>query len=187
MTVSADEFMRAAFSGIDVNKELPVISCARLNKDKQWGFPAEPYAPGHIQSGEPWYFNITTYRPPQDGGRFLARLPLAVSTRVIVLDDIGDHEKSKVSWQTFDARAPVPHYILATREDEGRANCQIGYFMESTDPHEASTLIKALIKAGLTDPGMRSSNRWARLPGSIKHGGIFSARLLDWAPPRRSA
>ena len=103
---------------------------------------------------------------------------------MIVLDDIGDHEKSKVSWATFDSRAPLPHYVLATREEHGKENCQIGYFLEPTDPDRANALIQGLIKAGLLTPGMRSANRWARLPGSTKHGGTYSARLLGWVPPR---
>jgi hypothetical protein len=120
-----------------------------------------------------------------DGDRFFARLPLAVSTRVIVLDDIGDHPKSKISFDTFDNRSPpLPHYVLATREEDGKANCQIGYFTEPSAPDQASDLIKAFVKASLTDPGMRSANRWARLPGSTKHGGTYAARLLEWDPPR---
>jgi hypothetical protein len=185
MIIGPDEFMLTAFAGVDVTKEVPAISRPTQGKDGKWAFPAEPYFPGRIQPGTACYFNITTYKPAELGGRFFACLPLAVSTRVIVLDDIGDHPKSKVSWATFDERSKwQPSYILATREDAGRENCQIGYFLESTDPDRASALIKALIKDGLTDPGMRSANRWARLPGSTKHGGTYPARLLEWDPPR---
>jgi hypothetical protein len=185
MIIGPVEFMAVAFSNLDPTEEMPAISRPIQGKDGKWVFPAEPYSPGRVEPGMAWHFNITTYKPVELGGRFLARLPLAVSTRVIVLDDIGDHPKSKVSWATFDERSKVqPSYILATREDEGRENCQIGYFLESTDPDRANALIKALIKAGLTDPGMRSANRWARLPGSTKHGGTYAARLLEWDPPR---
>ena len=188
MTITVDDFMSAAFAGFDPTKEIPAVSCAKLNKQNRLGFPATPYGHGIISPGEPWHYNITTFGLPKAGERFAAQLKYAVSTRAIVLDDIGDHPKSKISWDTFDGRSPpLPHYVLATREEDGKANCQIGYFLESTDPDEANNLIKALIKAGLTDPGMRSSNRWARLPGSTKHGGDFLARVLEWDPPRRSA
>ena len=185
MIIGPDEFMAVAFPNLDLTKEVPAISHPVQGKDGKWVFPAEPYSPGRIQPGMAWFFNITTFKPADDGDRFFARLPLAVSTRVIVLDDIGDHPKSKISFDTFDNRSPpLPHYVLATREEDGKANCQIGYFLESTEPDRANALIKALIKEGLTDPGMRSANRWARLPGSTKHGGTHPARLLEWDPPR---
>ena len=187
MTITADEFMFAAFAGIDPAKEIAAISCARLNKENRLGFPATPYGTGVISHGQPWHYNISTFGLPNAGEHFAAQLKFAVSTRAIVLDDIGDHPKSKISWDTFDGRSPpVPHYVLATREEDGKANCQIGYFIEPSDPTETKNLINVLIKAGLTDPGMRSSNRWARLPGSTKHGGDFPARILEWDPPRRS-
>jgi hypothetical protein len=185
MTIGPDEFMSLAFANVDLAKEVPAVSCARLNKERKLGFPAEPYQPDVIVSGMPWHFNITTFWTPARGEIFYARLTSAASTRVIVLDDIGDHPKSKISFDTFDNRSPpLPHYVLATREQDGKANCQIGYFIEPSDPEQASEVIKALIKAGLTDPGMRSANRWARLPGSTKHGGTYPARLLEWDPPR---
>jgi hypothetical protein len=185
MIIGPDEFMAVAFPNLDLTKEMPAISRPIQDKDGKWVFPAEPYSEGCIQAGTACYFNITTYKPAELGGRFFARLPLAVSTRVIVLDDIGDHPKSKISFDTFDNRSPpLPHYVLATREEDGKANCQIGYFIEPSDPDQAGQLIKALIKAGLTDPGMLSANRWARLPGSAKHGGTYPARLLEWDPPR---
>ena len=187
MTIGPDEFMAVAFPNLDLTKEMPAISHPIQLKDGKWVFPAEAYSPGRIQLGMACFFNITTYKPAEDGERFRARLPLAVSTRVIVLDDIGDHPKSKVSWATFNERSLVqPSYVLATREDEGRTNCQIGFFLEATDPDRASALIMAFAKAGLTDPGMRSANRWARLPGSTKHGGTYAARLLEWDPPRKA-
>ena len=185
MTIGPDEFMRLAFANVDLTKEVPAVSCARPNKEGKLGFPAQPYQAGVIVSSMPWHFNITTFRLPERGEIFHARLVCAASTRVIVLDDIGDHPKSKISFDTFDNRSPpLPHYVLATREEDGKANCQIGYFIEPSNPDQASELIKALIKAGLTDPGMRSANRWARLPGSTKHGGTYAARLLEWDPPR---
>ncbi|SEP51288.1 hypothetical protein SAMN02990966_07920 [Rhodospirillales bacterium URHD0017] len=184
MIIGPDEFMAVAFPDLDLTNEMSAISRPIQGKDGKWVFPAEPYFPGRIQPGMAWFFNITTFKPAEDGDRFFARLPLAVSTRVIVLDDIGDHPKSKISWDAFINRAPLPHYVLATREEHGEANCQIGYFIEPSDPDQAGQLIEALIKAGLTDPGMRSANRWARLPGSTKHGGTYVARLLEWDPPR---
>jgi hypothetical protein len=188
MIIGPDEFMGVAFANLDLAKEVPAISCPRLNKEDKLGFPAEPYQLGVIVPGMPWHFNITTFWIPERGKIFHARLVYAVSTRVIVLDDIGDHPKSKISFDTFNSRSPpLPHYVLATREENGKANCQIGYFIESSDPAQARDLIKAFVKAGLTDPGMRSANRWARLPGSTKHGGAYPARLLEWDPPRISS
>jgi hypothetical protein len=142
MIIGPDEFMAVAFPNLDLTKEVPAISHPVQGKDGKWVFPAEPYSPGRIQPGMAWFFNITTFKPADDGNRFFARLPLAVSTRVIVLDDIGDHPKSKISFDTFDNRSPpLPHYVLATREEDGKANCQIGYFLESTEPDRAYALI----------------------------------------------
>jgi hypothetical protein len=183
--IGPDEFMSAAFAGLDPAKELPAVSCARLNQKGELAFPATPYEPGRVRCGQPWHFNITTFLPPEKEARFAARLPLAVSTRAIVLDDIGDHPKSKITWDTFDNRSPpLPHYVLVTREEGGKRNCQVGYFIHPTHPNEAKVLIKALINAGLTDRGMRGANRWARLPGSTKHEGTFAAQIIEWDPPR---
>jgi hypothetical protein len=106
MTVGPDEFMLLAFANLDLAKEVPAVSRARLNKEGKLGFPAEPYRPGVIVPGLSWHFNITTFWTPERGAIFYARLDRAANTRVIVLDDIGDHPKSKISFDAFNSRSP---------------------------------------------------------------------------------
>lgn len=182
MTVGADEFLFTGFRQAQIGEEFPAICKARPRSDGSVSFPAMILDFDKIKSGQPWYFNISTFRPPAAGEVFRARMANIVRTHVIVLDDIGDHPKSKVPFGALRNFIIKPNYLLATREDDGLYNCQAGFFLAPTEPTKATRLINALIERGLSDPGMRSPNRWARLPGSTKHDSDYPATLLEWNP-----
>ena len=182
MTVGADEFLFTIFRRAQLDKgEVPAICRARHRHDGAVSFPAMMLDFDRIKSGQPWFFNISTFlfTPEQP---FRARLANIAYTYVVVLDDVGDHPKSKVPWDALNAFPIKPNYILATRELEGRYNCQAGYLLAPTEPAKATRLINGFIEKGLSDPGMRSPNRWARLPGSTKHDNDYQATLLEWNP-----
>jgi hypothetical protein len=101
-----------------------------------------------------------------------------VKTYAIVLDDIGTAENSKVAPERIKLR---PSWRL----EISPLNCQWGYLLEKggIQPDVADALIKALIKAGLSDKGAGGANRLMRLPGSVVNG--FAARLHEWNPELR--
>jgi hypothetical protein len=174
--------MYTIFHRIELGKEHPAICKMRQYTDGRISYPAEMFVFDRIKSGAPWFFNISTFWVPSPGDRFRARVPHIAFTYAVVLDDVGDHPKSKVSWDALSTFPLKPNYILATREAAGRYNCQAGYLLAPTEPVKATRLINAFIERGLSDPGMRSPNRWARLPGSTKHDSNFPATLLEWNP-----
>ena len=182
MTIGADEFLFTIFRRAQLDKgEVPAICRARPRRDGSMSFPAMIADFDRIKPGQPWFFNISTFLFTP-GQQFRARLDYIAYTYVVVLDDVGDHPKSKVPWDALNAFPIKPNYILATRELEGRYNCQAGYLLTPTEPAKATRLINAFIEKGLSDPGMRSPNRWARLPGSTKHDNDYRATLLEWNP-----
>ena len=100
-----------------------------------------------------------------------------VRTYAIILDDVGTAEKSKVAPERIKLR---PSWRLETSP----LNFQWGYILEQgIHPNDANALIKALIKAGLSDKGAGGANRLMRLPGSVVNG--FAARLHEWNPELR--
>ncbi len=101
--------------------------------------------------------------------------PNCARQHCIVLDDIGT--KSNKQYHV------VPHWVLETSKD----NFQEGFVIvpEECTPAWRATFndfIKQAAHAGYTDPGATSPNRLVRLPGSIKQGSDFYARLVEWHP-----
>jgi hypothetical protein len=95
---------------------------------------------------------------------------------VLVLDDIG----------TKADEPPVPpSYVIETSAE----NYQWGYLIEPYDVSSPAgqayydSCLYSLGEAGLSDPGMRSASRLARLPGSLHRTG-FVAKIWDWHPSR---
>jgi hypothetical protein len=94
---------------------------------------------------------------------------------VMMLDDIG----------TKSAEPPLaPTWIMETSE----GSFQWGYaFSEQPSKGDFTAAIKAIAKAGFTDPGATNAVRNFRLPGSVnlKPGrGNFASRLVEFHPER---
>ena len=94
---------------------------------------------------------------------------------VMMLDDIGTKSKEP---------SLAPTWIMETSE----GSFQWGYaFKEQPTKGDFTAAIKAIAKAGYTDPGATNAVRNFRLPGSInlKPGrGNFASRLVEFHPER---
>jgi len=97
---------------------------------------------------------------------------------VMMLDDVGDPAK------TTKEPPLAPTWIMETSE----GSYQWGYaFSDQPSKGDFTAAIKAIAKAGYTDPGATNAVRNFRLPGSInlKPGkNNFASRLVEFHPER---
>ena len=125
-----------------------------------------------LNRGKSWYFCVSTV-VAQRRRQVKKRLEDVRTAFVLVVDDVG----------TKSAIPPVePSYALETSS----GNFQYGYLLEPYDVSGVGAAyydqcLMSLAAAGFNDPGFRSANRLARLPGSVHKSG-FVARLDNWRP-----
>lgn len=124
------------------------------------------------------YFTLATFHP-DEAGRFRRRKDRFVGLHAVMLDDAG----TKVP---MDRLTLPPTWLLETSP----GNHQAGYLLAEPlrDGAAADRLMKAIIEAGLCDPGAGGPRaRLARLPVGVngKHTPPFASRLQQWAPERR--
>ena len=135
------------------------------------------FLPNHkMRDGEAWYGNTGSFIVD----RFTDGKPSASSANCeyvlcMMLDDIGTKSKEPPL---------APTWIMETSE----GSFQWGYaFIEQPTKGEFTAAIKAIAKAGFTDPGATNAVRNFRLPGSInlKPGrNNFASRLIEFHPER---
>ena len=135
------------------------------------------FLPSHkMRDGEAWYGNTGSFIVD----RFTDGKPSASSANCeyvlcMMLDDIGTKSKEPPL---------APTWIMETSE----GSFQWGYaFIEQPTKGEFTAAIKAIAKAGFTDPGATNAVRNFRLPGSInlKPGrNNFASRLVEFHPER---
>ena len=135
------------------------------------------FLPNHkMRDGEAWYGNTGSFIVD----RFTDGKPSASSANCeyvlcMMLDDIGTKSKEPPL---------APTWIMETSE----GSFQWGYaFVEQPPKGEFTAAIKAIAKAGFTDPGATNAVRNFRLPGSVnlKPGrNNFAARLVEFHPER---
>lgn len=127
-----------------------------------------------------WYFSLATFAP-DSGGKFRRKKDQFVALYAIMLDDIGTKASSR---SRLDALPPS--WLIETSP----GNYQAGYQFADplTNGGLAEAIVKAIIGAGLSDPGTSGPlARYARLPVGIngKHSPSFQCRLAEWHPERR--
>ena len=135
------------------------------------------FLPSHkMRDGEAWYGNTGSFIVD----RFTDGKPSASSANCeyvlcMMLDDIGTKSKEPPL---------APTWIMETSE----GSFQWGYaFIEQPTKGEFTAAIKAIAKAGFTDPGATNAVRNFRLPGSVnlKPGrDNFASRLVEFHPER---
>ena len=175
------EFLRALF-GEDSAEVRPILVHFAGN-------PA--MAPQAAWFGEPWstqvdsdregvnaYFSLAAFRP-DEAGQYRRRKVQFQALHAVMLDDLG----GKVP---LDRLTLPPTWLLETSD----GNFQAGYAFRDplADGLLVDRLMKAIISAGLCDPGANGPRaRLARLPVGIngKHEPAFQCRLQGWAPERR--
>lgn len=124
------------------------------------------------------YFSLADFLP-DDAGCYRRRKSSFRALHAVMLDDIG----SKV---VPDRLTLAPSWMLETSP----GNFQAGYLLDQPleDSQIGDSLMKAIIGAGLCDPGAGGPcARLARLP--VAHNGkyqpAFACRLASWAPNLR--
>ncbi len=130
------------------------------------------------------YLNCSSFYQTDEGNLFNVRKEQFAAFHFIMLDDIG----TKIPFERLGNFEPS--WVIETSP----GNFQVGIIL--TDPMtnsvEAEILLKALIAAGLCDPGSSGICRWARLPVGIngkpkyvESGKPFRCRLKKWNPDKR--
>lgn len=127
-----------------------------------------------------WYFSLSTFGPDSEG-KYRRQKAQFASLAAIMLDDIGTKAAAR---ERLDALPPT--WLIETSP----GNFQAGYVFDVpvTDEKLATALMKAVIAAGLCDPGSSGPlARYARLPIAVngKHDPAFPCRLVEWHPERR--
>ena len=177
-------FLRALFGAVVAESRPLLVSFE--------GHPAK--VPAAAWSGQAWaggprdgtdlaaahnnYFSLATFRP-DDAGQFRRRKDSFVALHAVMLDDVG----TKVP---MDRLTLPPTWLLETSP----GNHQAGYLLNKPlgDGGTADRLMKAIIEAGLCDPGAGGPRaRLARLPVGVngKLKSRFACRLQQWVPDRR--
>jgi len=182
-SVSNEVFLASIFPGEGDHR--PVV-CS---------FPGNPKTvPGKNWHGRPWipgqtklspvhnnYFTLGTFKP--DGNGFYRRTKKNfVALYGIMLDDIGTKAAGR------ERLTIPPSYLIETSE----GNYQAGYLFKDpvTDAATAERLIKAVIEAGLCDPGADGPlARYGRLPVAVngRPDPKFHCRLVEYRPNTRYA
>jgi hypothetical protein len=181
------DFLRAAFAralGARRVDEQIELAHARPGPGGRLGFWPAPWKDGEDTDPSGLHYNCSTLRP----GAERALGAEAVLTHLVVLDDVGDHPRSKAPLSPLLALRRPPHAVITTRRDKaGHTNNQAAFFIEPHRPEAARILVKAAAEAEWCDPGCSGGLRWARPPGSIKArgDGFIAALAVDnFAAPR---
>ena len=183
-TVSNDDFLLTGF-GEDLEAARPVLVSFNGN-------PAN--APGRVWTGKPWmgdadlstalpanannYFSLAVFRP-DEAGQYRRQKARFIALYAVMLDDVG----TKVAMERLTL---PPSWLVETSP----GNYQAGYLLREPlmDGLTADRLMKAIIAAGLCDPGANGPTaRLARLPMAIngKHTPPFACRMVTWSPELR--
>lgn len=177
--ITNEEFLKAIFENADENEYPFVVSFSGHPKNGNWS--------GHIwqenenivalPSKHNNYFTYATFKPNKNG-KYKRQKSQFCALHAIMLDDIG----TKVD---RDRLTLPPSWLIET----SAGNYQAGYILEKPlhDAKTADQLMKAIIQAGLCDPGAGGpTSRLARLPVAT-HGKTtppFSCNLEIWEPSR---
>lgn len=185
-TVITDEtdntaFMGAVFSDL-AGGTLPVVVGFRGNPNKVpnrcWSGSAWRDGETVFSSDQNLYFSLAAYHA-NEKGEYRRQKKHFVALYAVMLDDIG----GKIPRELLTL---PPSWLLETSP----GNYQTGYLLAVpiTDIRDTDRLMKAIIRAGLCDPGADGPTaRLARLPVGVngKHDPPFRCRLEVWNPDIR--
>jgi len=178
-TITNEDFLRVVFRDLPENCRAAIVSFrgnpATAPKGK-WA--AKPYEMRKIDSENNNYFGVSSYHFGEDG-RFHRTKKAFSALHCIMLDDVG----TKVD----RAHLSLPFSWLI---ETSSGNFQAGYLLAEplSDAAKADELMKAIINAGLCDPGAGGPTaRLARLPIAVngKSEPAFRCYLSEWRPDTR--
>jgi hypothetical protein len=184
LSVSNSEFIQAVFQNLPT--ETYAAICTKPNNPEVGGWVAKraDLAAGSLSPDNNNYLCGSSFRLDDDGS-FNVKKENGVACHFLMLDDLG----TKIP---FDRLAG---FKLSWLIETSPGNFQGGILLsEPLSPEMATQLHKAIINAGLCDPGASGpSNRWARLPNAIngkskyadENGAPFPCRVVEWRPEKR--
>jgi len=129
------------------------------------------------------FYAISSFKP-NSTGRVFRRIDNFAATHVITLDDIGDGDSAKISWEKV---VLTPSFVIETSPN----NCQVGYILKTPceDMDLVERCVDALIYQGLAaekDPGMKGVTRYVRFPVGVnnkaKYGEAWQQVVREWNP-----
>ena len=183
--ISNAEFISAVFQQVPEGA-FPAI-CSKPGDPTVGGWRAKPAdsAIDFLSAENNNFINCSSFYPGADES-FKARKENFAACHFLMLDDLG----TKVPLERLAG------FELSWLTETSPGNFQGGIILADpiTDRDEATNLHKAIIDAGLCDPGASGAlSRWARLPDAIngkpKHtdenGAPFRCRLVEWRPEKR--
>jgi len=182
LTVSNAEFVAAVFHTIPDGTS-PVV-CSKPADPKDGGWTAQQI--GDVAKQCPTnrnnYLNTASFVAGVTGAIKATNEQLA-SYHAVMFDDLG----TKVLWDRLDVLGP-PSWQIETSP----GNFQVGYILDKplTDIAQVQPMLKAFSRAGLSDPGSLTPNRWMRMPEAINgkakynqpDGSCFQCRIVKWDP-----
>lgn len=177
--VDNNDFLRAIFGKQDKHYPLVVSFSGNPNSASSSKWAARPWVDNiSFIAEQNNYFSLSVFRSNKSG-KYQRRKTQFQSLHAIMLDDIGN----KVN---RDRLTLPPSWLLET----SFGNYQAGYILEVPlqDTKEIDQLMRAIINAGLCDPGANGeTTRLARLPIAVneKYEPHFSCKMEVWRPQYR--
>lgn len=179
-SITNQEFLHTIYGDLPDSVRGMIVSSKGNPNHKIKGFwNAQPlFSSTAISVSNNNYFTVSAFHPDENG-QYQRQKKRFAGMYVIVLDDIG----RKI---LADLVGLEPSWIIETSS----GNYQYGYILKSpiTDEKIADNLMKAVIAAGLCDPGADGPcARLARLPIGVngKHDPSFQCHLTSWKPDLR--
>lgn len=184
--VSNAEFAAAIFRAVPEGASAVVCSL-RGDPAAARGWPAQPLSDVDTvcPRGNNNYLNGSSFYPDADG-EVKARKSSFAACHALMLDDLG----TKVAMDRLGEFEPS--WLIESSAD----NHQAGIILDPplVNAEDAERLLKAIVVAGLCDPGSTGpTSRWLRLPVGVngkpkhadEHGAPFRCGLKQWRPERR--
>lgn len=181
--ISNADFLSAIFGIIEVETR-PIVCNFSGNPGRRGAnWSGRPWMDGTtdtVAANQNWYFSLAAFVRNSEGKYRRTRAQFAALS-AIMLDDVGTKACARARLDDLP-----PSWLIETSP----GNYQAGYLFAEplADGGLAEAIVKAVIKAGMCDPGASGPlARYARLPVGIngKHTPEFQCRLVEWHPERR--
>ncbi len=173
------EFLAALFDQYEaqLGGSVPNVVSKAIVDNKGWGGSRWNKTSDLSNADLNWYLTLAAYTPKTRSKQ------KKDCTHVcgLMLDDIGT---KALPLDRLDALPPT--FVIETSS----SNYQVGYMFDDpvTDFARCEAVNKAMIEAGLCDPGATGpTSRWGRLPdaSNTKYDPVFKCRLVSIDPARR--
>lgn len=182
--ITNTEFIKTVFRNVPEGASPAVCSKPRNPEIGGWIAQSVTEKTAQLTGENNNYLNCSSFLSTDDGS-FSVRKSQFSACHFLMLDDLG----TKIPLDQLNG------FDFSWLIETSPGNFQAGIIFSKPiiDGSEAERLLKALIDAGLCDPGSSGICRWARLPlginGKPKYldnsGNAFKCKLIEWQPETR--